>query len=188
MGDQPLQLLRARVERAVRPVRASESRKDRIREELYAHLWSICEEEQGKEPDRCVNSNGDAPFSPEVIARAIERFGDSDELRLWLQDSVPEMERVLFVRLPWIHRVEDYLQARFERRQNESAARWAGRLAVLFAVLIGFVCFVVNPLVQLLLKPQPNLRKVFIMGGVMVLLTAVNAFLFILLNSGMHGS
>jgi hypothetical protein len=69
--------LMVQVERAVRPVRASARRKDRMREELLAHLSSIYEEEL----KRCRE---------EGLARkaAFERLGNLRELTCALQEAV----------------------------------------------------------------------------------------------------
>ena len=45
MNDSTLTQLKILVERAVRPVRASSSRKRKMREELLAHVTSVFEEE-----------------------------------------------------------------------------------------------------------------------------------------------
>ncbi len=71
------------IERAVGPVRASGPRKDRMREELAAHLAASWEEERGRVGD-----------DSEAARRAIQRLGDIDELGRDLRDSVPRLEPV----------------------------------------------------------------------------------------------
>ena len=77
-----MKALRVQVERVVRPVRASSGRKDRMREELLAHLLRLYDEE--------LSRSG----NPETAtAAAISRFGDAAQLTRELQDSVPAYER-----------------------------------------------------------------------------------------------
>ncbi len=77
-----MKALRVQVERVVRPVRASSRRKDRMREELLAHLLRLYDEE--------LSRSG----NPETAtAAAISRFGDAAQLTRELQDSVPAYER-----------------------------------------------------------------------------------------------
>ena len=78
MNDVILKELKIVVERAVRPVRATMTRKRRIREELLAHLTAIFEEEAARLGDEQA-----------ALERAAERFGDPAELTPELQQSVP---------------------------------------------------------------------------------------------------
>jgi hypothetical protein len=82
MNDSVLTELKAVVERAVRPVRATIAQKRRMREELLSHLVSIFEEE--------AKSLGDEQRARE---RTRERFGDPRELSKQLQESVPRWDR-----------------------------------------------------------------------------------------------
>jgi hypothetical protein len=70
------------VERAVRPVRAVEAHKDRMREELLAHLTGVYEEERARRGDDAA-----------ARAAALERFGDPATLTAELQGSVSPYER-----------------------------------------------------------------------------------------------
>ncbi|HEV8061525.1 MAG TPA: permease prefix domain 1-containing protein [Gemmataceae bacterium] len=70
------------VERIVRPIRAIDDHKDRMREELLAHLQASYEEERARQPDEAV-----------ARAKAIASLGDPALLRSELQDSVSRMER-----------------------------------------------------------------------------------------------
>lgn len=105
--------LMVQVERAVRPVRASARRKDRMREELLAHLSSIYEEEL----KRCRE---------EGLARkaAFERLGNLRELTCALQEAVSLPERV-----DW--RIERWLGW----QAPETAARYTFRLALILFVI-----------------------------------------------------
>ncbi len=82
--------LRIHVERAVRPIRASNLRKDRMREELLAHLRALYEEELARTHDEVAAQHA-----------AIGRFGDADKLSAEMQDSVPRIERWAFYRIPF---------------------------------------------------------------------------------------
>jgi hypothetical protein len=65
------------VERAVRPVRASESRKRKMREELLAHVSGVFEEEFAQLGDERA-----------ALDRTAQRFGNPNELTGKLQESV----------------------------------------------------------------------------------------------------
>ena len=78
MNDSTLTQLKIMVERAVRPVRTSLSRKRKMREELLAHVASVFEEERVRLGDDC-----------NALARTGQRFGNAAELTIQLQASVP---------------------------------------------------------------------------------------------------
>jgi len=78
------------VERIVRPVRAFQSRKLRMRRELLAHLESALEEERGKD-------GGDETAA---LERARARLGEGVELARQLQESVPRWERAVLSAVP----------------------------------------------------------------------------------------
>ena len=80
MNESTLIQLKILVERAVRPVRASTSRRRKMREELLAHVVGVFEEEARL---------GDEPAA---LARTQERFGQATELTGQLQASVPRSE------------------------------------------------------------------------------------------------
>src|SRR5262249_13351183 len=82
-GSTAMKELMVQVERAVRPVQASARRKDRMREELLAHLTCIYEAEL----QRC----GDEHLARET---ALQRLGNLRELTCGLQESVSLPERV----------------------------------------------------------------------------------------------
>jgi hypothetical protein len=77
MNDTTLMGLKVLVERAVRPVRASFARKNRMRQELLAHVSDVFEEEAAREGE------------PAALERTAQRFGDLAELTGSLQASVP---------------------------------------------------------------------------------------------------
>ncbi len=82
-------------ERIVRPVRALESRKLRMRRELLAHLQSAFEQEIACKVDEAT-----------AIERAMERLGSSIELTKQLQQTVPWAERLLLAKIPVSRTVE----------------------------------------------------------------------------------
>lgn len=82
--------LRVHVERIVRPIRASNARKDQWREELLAHLTRLYDEERARTSD-----------DESAALAAIARFGEAAVLRAELQAGVSWLERCAFVRLPY---------------------------------------------------------------------------------------
>jgi hypothetical protein len=82
MNESTLTRLKTIVERAVRPVRASSSRKRKMREELLAHVVSVFEEEARLGDEQAA------------LARTQERFGQPAELAGQLQASVPRIDGV----------------------------------------------------------------------------------------------
>lgn len=130
-ADKPLMIA---VERIVRPIRAMESRKDRMREELLGHLQQLVEREGG-------------------LDRALQEFGEPDELREQLQATVPAIERVLFTG-PHGNTSKWTL---WQRRDQESDARFALRV-------LGHNCIVISasmvvPLLFWLLFPAARTRS-----------------------------
>jgi hypothetical protein len=83
------------VERIVRPVRATQARKLRMRGELLAHLQSALEEEKARTSDDAA-----------AMERAAHRLGNAHELTHQLQATVPLFERILFARIPPSERFE----------------------------------------------------------------------------------
>jgi hypothetical protein len=84
MNDVALKELKAVVERAVRPIRATMGRKRQMREELLAHLASVFEQ--------AVEKHGDDTLA---LQEAKSRFGDPAELSAQLQESIPWWNRLL---------------------------------------------------------------------------------------------
>jgi hypothetical protein len=83
MNESTLTRLKAIVERAVRPVRASFARKRRMREELLAHVMGVFEKEAKLGDEQAA------------LARTLERFGQAADLTDELQASVPPNDRVV---------------------------------------------------------------------------------------------
>lgn len=86
--------LRKNVERVVRPIRASTSRKNQMRDELLAHLEGLFAEEKAQRGDDI-----------DAARSALERFGEPGQLTAELQATVPRWERWAFVPLPGLKRL-----------------------------------------------------------------------------------
>jgi hypothetical protein len=127
--------LMVHVERAVRPIRASSRRKDRMREELLAHLTTLYQEELAR--------LGDERAARE---QAFLRFGNPADLTRELQDSVSFAERVAFVLERWVG-----------WRAPETAARWMFRLAIQMFLLSAVLSALVSANLKGLDGPGPNL-------------------------------
>jgi hypothetical protein len=89
--------LRIHVERIVRPIHASVPRKNKMREELLAHLRTAFVEERATVPTDEV-----------AVERAKQRLGDPDALRAELQSAVPWYERIGHTRVPIRLEMVDY--------------------------------------------------------------------------------
>jgi hypothetical protein len=111
-------------------VSASESRKDRMREELAAHLVASFAEERGRLGD-----------DREAAERAIHRLGEPGALTRSLQDSVPWLERVLYTRL-----LPDHLLAWRRRRRDETVRRHAIRITSAMTAVLAAADLIVLPL------------------------------------------
>lgn len=82
MNEPTLTQLKVLVERAVRPVEVSNYRKQKMREELLAHVTAVFEEEAAHLGDDRL-----------AVERTAQRFGNPAELTGQLQDSVPGRDR-----------------------------------------------------------------------------------------------
>jgi len=82
MNDTTLNQLKVIIESAVRPVRASTSRKWKMREELLAHVVAVFEEEAKLGDERTA------------LERAERRFGNPNALTGQLQESVPASDGI----------------------------------------------------------------------------------------------
>ena len=102
------------VERVVRPVAAGPRRKQRMREELLAHLTGIYEEELAK-----------LGAAPAAQSETVRRFGEPAMLTADLQHSVS-----------WRDKIDARLNRAFGWRPGESPVRLSARLAGLTALLI----------------------------------------------------
>jgi hypothetical protein len=103
MNESTLIQLKIIVERAVRPVRASASRKRKMREELLAHVSGVFEEELAQVGDDRA-----------ALERTALRFGNPAEVTGQLQESVP---------------LGDSIMRSWEGRPDESMLRGALRFA-----------------------------------------------------------
>ena len=126
-----MKALRVQVERVVRPIRASYLRKDRMREELLGHLTRLYDEE--------LVRTGDTQLA---TSEAIRRFGDAPSLKRELQASVPWLERLAFLSLPYsgpIRRRKGESPVRYVLRAN--CLGWAlGTVAIsLFALVLATI-------------------------------------------------
>jgi hypothetical protein len=148
-----MKVLRAQVERVVRPIRASSFRKDRMREELLSHLIRQFDEELAR--------TGDAQFS---TAEAIRRFGDAVSLARELQASVPWLERWAFSSFP--------NSGPIRRRSGESPVRyiirmncWAGAFGTaIYAVFALVIMIAGSQRPHRIDQPTSSQLLVFCMG------------------------
>lgn len=83
------------VERIVRPLRATESRKLRMRRELLSHLKNAFDEE--------IAGGADASTA---LVKAKERLGNPTELTQQLQQAVPTLERIMLRDMPLLSRLD----------------------------------------------------------------------------------
>src|SRR6516164_11496581 len=83
MNESTMAGLKIIVERAVRPVRVSNSRRRKIREELLAHVAGVFEEERARVDD-----------DQTALERTALRFGNPAEVTKQLQESVPAGARI----------------------------------------------------------------------------------------------
>jgi hypothetical protein len=112
MSESTLSQLKILVEQTVRPVRASTSRKRKMREELLAHVTAVFEEEVA----RLANEQA-------ALERTAQRFGNPAELTGQLQESVPTLDS--------IERFADWVSF----RPCESTLRRAVRYATIIEVV-----------------------------------------------------
>ncbi|MCC6698723.1 MAG: hypothetical protein IT365_24070 [Candidatus Hydrogenedentes bacterium] len=129
-----MKALRIHVERIVRPIRASVLRKNKMREELLAHLETAFEEESAVAISDC-----------EALEQATKRLGDPRALREELQASVPWIERVGFSRIPL--RLEPEAYASDEPFGWRGSARIATGIVAL-TVVLSSLFFAINQAVS----------------------------------------
>jgi hypothetical protein len=122
--------LKVQVERVVRPIQAGFAHKDRMREELLAHLTRLFDDELARCGDRQL-----------ATAEAIRRFGDAPQLTRELQASVPRFERFWFFNPAPAIGTTRGLQRRLQRRAGESPLRYMWRINC-WAMLIVLVVWV----------------------------------------------
>ncbi len=161
---------RDRIERVVGPVWASESRKDRMREELFAHLEASFEEERGH-----LGDDGAA------ADRAIQRLGEASELTRSLQDSVPWLERVFDTRLIPHHRLETWCR----RRRDETLPHYAIRITTWMTAMIAGGDLI-GAMVGAAVRSRPvDWPVVLVWGPATLAVIAVGTFVFPFLGEAM---
>jgi hypothetical protein len=129
--------LRKQVERAVRPLRASEQRKLRMREELLAHLTGIYVEELQRHDE------------PAALAASFERFGSPNELTAELDRSLGSGERWLWLS----EHYEQRLDRMWSKADGESLTHFilrsvlkiTGLTIALVVVVCGIVWLIEGP-------------------------------------------
>jgi hypothetical protein len=84
MNESTMTELKIIVERAVRPVRVSNSHRRKFREELLAHVVGVFEEERARFDD-----------DQAALERTALRFGNPAEVTSQLQESVPAGDRIV---------------------------------------------------------------------------------------------
>jgi hypothetical protein len=124
--------LRKHVERAVRPVAATEKRKLQMREELLAHVTAIfCEEQQ-----RLVDEAA-------ALAATCERFGNPAELMAELNRSAGTWQRFGAAVEHW----ERQLDKSFAKEKGQPLSRFAMRsLLTMLVLMIGVIITVCGPI------------------------------------------
>jgi hypothetical protein len=113
-----MKALRQRVERVVRPVRASGRTKDRMRAELLEHLELLYEQELGRTGDTAV-----------ALENASRQFGESQALTRELQASVPRLEQWALLPLPG--------SSWGRRRRGEEVGAWILRTTTAGSLVSG---------------------------------------------------
>ncbi|MCX5771447.1 MAG: permease prefix domain 1-containing protein [Candidatus Hydrogenedentes bacterium] len=119
--------LRVHVERIVRPIRATAGRKNKMREELLAHLMQKAEALMAKGADEAT-----------ACAQAIEQLGGPAALRADLQATVPALERLACLPLP----ASPFLDRYFEKDEGETPLHFALVRTSHMALAIGAILLV----------------------------------------------
>jgi hypothetical protein len=175
MTDSILNELKILVERAVRPVRASTSRKRKMREELLAHVSGVFEvESAGLGDDRLA------------LARTAQRFGDPAEVTSHLQETVPWIDRMAWLVVPplWCRRPEES-RWRFAVRQCLELSfflLWTGTGG---SILLLGITFLAIPEMRQSLVPARELPLLLGGAGIGLLVSIVVASAGIFLLHGM---
>lgn len=113
-------LLRKQVERAVRPVRAGRDRKLVMREELFAHLTAIYDEELLQQQEKHT-----------ALTAALSRFGEPADLTTELKASVGLSERSAYY--------SDLFTHCFSPHSGEPLVRFAFRILLAWGTLTSIV-------------------------------------------------
>lgn len=159
--------LELHVESIVGPIRASERRKDRIREELLAHLRSA-EEEGGTDA-------------------AIARFGSPEAVRAEIQAAVPALERWLWSPVRVLGPVDGlFLHSEHAEGPMAFALRGSALVTVLCAVIVGITLVALS-----VLEPGPgSARHTSPLGPTLRILAALalstGATFYVLEKSGLR--
>jgi hypothetical protein len=132
------------IERIVRPVRASAKRGLRMRLDLLEHLESAIAEER---------SAGMA--DDELVARALKRLGNGEDLQRSLQESVPRWERLILLAVPAPSLVKQW-ERRSEREWGLLTMKQAAALCC-FASLVTLLALACSTAVSF---PIPMERRV----------------------------
>jgi hypothetical protein len=159
MNESTLTQLKTIVERTVRPVRASTSHKQKIREELLAHVSEVFEEELAALDDEQA-----------ALKQTVLRFGNPGELRGQLQESVP---------------VSDAITRFLEVKPDESTLRTAVRLGWT-AEALGLIIFVAALIAGVGVNTCP--REAFVLCGGAVLALPLYLFGLAFLSDWMRQS
>lgn len=160
--------LRVCVERCVRPIRASNRCKDRMRSELFAHLHGVFEDERlSVETDEAA------------LEKTRQRFGDPANICAELQGTVPWIVRLMCAPLD--------RRGRWYRRPHESAIRydfrvmlWVGAFSALFYTALVVVAMVLRSGMN-----RPRALPGMLAAGVLACMLAPT---FVLLNSAKRES
>jgi len=162
------------IEQVVGPIRAYDTRKDRIREELAAHLVASTEGERSRSGDE-----------GEAVERAIRRMGEIGELSRSLQESVPRLERWLCTPLPalsWVDTVDRVMSP----RPGEMPLRHAVRITVGLTAAIAAMMLIVVPVATTIqARPRTDWATTLHWAIATLMVAAVGSLLFTLLGAAM---
>ncbi len=145
------------VERIVRPIYAHGTQKSRMREELYAHLAAIYEEECSGEVDEEL-----------AFSKALERFGDPKVIRQELQRTVNPVVQL-----------QGRLDRLFARRSGEERLQFAIRSSVNFAVYETLVLLAMILLLSLFVGLS-SIFEAWFFFTIFPVVLGVNAFIYLM--------
>lgn len=153
--------LEAHVEAIVGPLRASEARKDRIREELLGHLEAARDEEGTALVDQAESA-------------AIERLGSIEALRAELQASVPAWERWLWSPV----KIFAPYEAVFDRdpERDRTPLRYAVRRTAVMMSFVGVLVSVLVAALSVLTPPRAGAASVLDEVAIILGALAVSTF------------
>jgi len=152
--------LRKQVERIVRPIRANVRRKNKMRQELLAHL-----------SERAHMAARDGLDEREAYDLAVEQLGDPAALRRELQETVPVIERLMYLRLPWAEIADHW----FDKADGESTLGFTLRRTAYTSLFVGITLVVFLTAFELLrwagILPEGLLTRVHPPGRAFVVLS-----------------